>query len=248
MKNLVISFAMSLVASLLIYFGLSKLLHGEPLVGLAAVPFVAVHHIYEALERKQTKRRIARSSENLPTLDAFVIPWPLLSCYGALIFLGINQLGTALGGIMASASGANEQLIMPLAVVIGLIITFVGTYFLGRWFGVRSKRLGLVSLLLAILAGMTLSKAFDFIVVSAETFKQLTHIEKSLAFFVFGIVVGTVLFASTGIIGLWFGRRRRLSRYLYYLLTLLPADSRAAIVSLAYDEARLVAAEQSTTV
>jgi hypothetical protein len=249
MKNLAISFAMSLIASVLIYFGLyfglGRSLHGEALVGLAAVPFVAVHHIYEALERNQTKRRIARSSENLPTLDALVIRWTLLICYGALIFLGINQLGTGLAAIVYNASGGNEELKLPFVAIVALAINVIGVYFLGRWFGVRSKRLGLVSLFFGILLGLVLSKATDFIFVPPAKFKSLVGMDKSWVFFLFVVVVGTVLYTSIAAIGLWRGRRRRLSRYLYYLLTLLPADSRATIVSLAYDEARLVTAKQS---
>jgi hypothetical protein len=53
--------------------------------------------------------------------------------------------------------------------------------------------------------------------------------------------VTSVEFALAGLLGIWRGRRRRLAGYLEYLLSVLPLESRGALVDLAYEEAKRAA-------
>jgi len=42
------------------------------------------------------------------------------------------------------------------------------------------------------------------------------------------------------LLGYWRGRKLRLSKYLYYLLGVLPKETRDAVVELAFDEAQKI--------
>ena len=45
-----------------------------------------------------------------------------------------------------------------------------------------------------------------------------------------------------GLIGYWRGKRQSLSKYLHYLLSVLPPQTRDTVVELAFDEAQKVSA------
>jgi hypothetical protein len=243
MKNLVISFGMSLVTSVIVYFGLSALsLHGEALVGLASVPFVAVHHVYEALDRRQTKQRVSKAPEKLPTLGRFALPWYLIACYGAVIVFGIVQVSGGIAGLLAALSGIQSQHVPPVAKFIATALVLVGSYFLGVWAGVRSRRLGFLSFLLGAFIGQVVCHTLESVIVSPSAYREFYGSDNTIALLPLKAIGGTVVFAPLGAIGFWRGRRRRLSRYLFYLLSLLSPESRAALVDLAYDEARVLSA------
>ena len=250
MKNLAISFATALVSSVIMYFGLSMILHGEALVSLAAVPFSAVSPIYEALERRQTTQRITKAPDNLPTFDGFAIPWYLVTCYGALTVIGIVQGCTGLGGALAARAAlagavvGDARHVALIAVAIAIPLILAGFYFLGVWVGVRSGRLGFLSLLLAIAIGQAIIHTADFLLAPPTQFKAFFGADKTGAIIVLPVIGGIILFTPIAAIGLWRGRRRRLSRYLFYLLSLLSPESRTAIVALAYDEARLISSKR----
>lgn len=56
------------------------------------------------------------------------------------------------------------------------------------------------------------------------------------------IVPITLIFLVPGLLGYWRGRKYRLSKYLHYLLGVLPEETRDTVIDLAFDEAQKVAA------
>jgi hypothetical protein len=49
-----------------------------------------------------------------------------------------------------------------------------------------------------------------------------------------------------GLLGYWRGQKYRLSKYLHYLLDVLPAETRDTVIGLAFDEAqKIVSAKRS---
>lgn len=256
MKNLITSFAMSLVTSILVYLGLNLLkFEKELLLGLASIPFVALHHIYEALERSQAKRQIIKSPENLPTLEGFAMPWYLLTIYGALMIVGITQGAGGIGAILAHAyakpgmpsSKMAFDAAFPLETVMAIAafpFTVVGCFFVGRWIGVRSRTHGFLSVCVTTALGLGLAHLLDFALLSDNDIQGSYSTGKSLALFLWLTAGGTVLLTPIGLIGLWRGRKKRLTKYAAYLFSLLPVDSKVAFVDLAYEEARLVASKQ----
>ena len=240
-----ISFAMSLLTSIVVYLGLSTLspLHGEALVGLASIPFVAVHHVYEALEKSQTKRQIIKSPKNLPTLEGFAMPWYLVTLYSALMIVGIVQAASGIGTLLAMAF--LEQVSPQMSIPGALPLVGGGSFFVGRWIGVRSRTHGFLSLCVAPALGYSLSNLVNFAFLSDAQVMGVTHGGKSLVAFFWLVAGATAVFMPIGLVGFWRGRKNRLTRYVAYLFSLLPGDSRTAFVDLAYEEARLVASKQA---
>ena len=56
------------------------------------------------------------------------------------------------------------------------------------------------------------------------------------------IIIISLIVIVPGLIGYWRGKRQSLSKYLYYLLSVLPPQTRDTVVELAFEEAQKVSA------
>src|SRR4029077_6742618 len=81
----------------------------------------------------------------------------------------------------------------------------------------------------------------DVLVVPDEAYRGMFGFERLS---IFGILkrIATISFLIIvpGLIGYWRGQRQRLSKYLNYLLSVLPPQTRDTVVDLAYGEAQKV--------
>jgi hypothetical protein len=209
---------------------------------IAAFPKVA-----ELLEQQESRKRLAAGSRK-PVYDflGFQITWPLMVVYGTIALSFLGQVAGGVAGLMlglagSSFEGENAPNAGGAMGILTIIVTIFGAYFVGRWVGARTSRLGIVTMLLIAPITAALQVGLDVLFVPDEVYRGLLGSER-LAFFGILVRIATISFLIIvpGLIGYWRGHRQRLSKYLNYLLSVLPPQTRDVVVGLAYEEAQKV--------
>jgi len=228
------------LALLLPFIEMADALRGAATVG--GLPMLAFPKVTEFVEQQQGKKNLA-TGKRTPIYDfrGFQIAWPLMVVVGTLVLWSVGQLvgGTATA-ILIEAAGH-----MPKASQIAIFsgaASILGAYFVGRWIGTRCSRRGVVTMLLAAFFAAIASVAMDVALLSDEQYRTAFDAERlALPELLSRIAVITLLFLVPGLLGYWRGRKHRLSKYLHYLLGVLPAETRDTVVELAFDEAQKIA-------
>ena len=193
---------------------------------------------HQVLEKREIRPNLSALPKGIVTLEGFGLPWYLMIAYGTLILFATQELGGAIGGLIASPSDASEGDAIILALIFGSIISLVVAYFLGGWCGSRCASNGVITVLAVIFIGKAAAVSFDFFLLSGDDWESLAGVPKSIGAYALGIIAGTLVLMPFGLIGYWRGRRARLTQYLRYLLGVLPIETRNTIVALAYEEAQ----------
>jgi len=247
MKHLSIAFGISLGASIILFAILHLAFHMDAhgAAGIAGLPFIAAHHLCEMLERKDAKKHLASTPEkSIYTYDGFAISWKIMLIFGAMILAGMMQAFGFIGFIVASlffepGVVAGEP---RLGLAISLPMNLIGCFIVGRWIGTRCAKNAALTVLLVPFLGIFAAKLLDFAIVSPDDFKRAFDQDKNFGTFVLQVLIASTLFLIPAFLGFWRGRVVRLSRYLRYLLGVLPKDTREVLVNLAYEEAQNLAA------
>ena len=246
MRELGIAFIITSVASLGLFSILSLVLQFDDHVaeGMAGMPFVATHHICEMLERQRIRRVPAeKRGELISSYEGYGISWPLATAYGVMLFVGIMAAMSVYSVIGLEIIGGSRRGALGYSIgIVNIPVLLLAYYFVGIFIGSRCMRRGFVAILLIGLIGSMAVRALDFSLLSAEEFVQMWGNEKSLEIFCEFLLSGCLFFWVPGLLGYWRGSRLRLSRYLAYLLHVLPKDTRQTLVTLAYSEAQTLAA------
>ncbi len=237
MKDLLISFSISLAASICLFSVLTFVFEMEAhgAAGIAGLPFIASHHIYEALERDSDKRK-TQSSRNVPVRapDDFYLSWKVSAVLYALFLFGVIQITPLLVMFCAVVAdgGDNPKMYFAVATPFNLIAAYAA----GRWLGMRVSRFGIPAVLIGGTATIVAAKLLDFYFVTGD--RDLGFLAaKGFADLGIFCTVGSILVSIPGLIGYWRGRSYRLVRYFRYLLTSLSPDTRETLVNMAYEEA-----------
>jgi len=207
---------------------------------LGALPASALPLLKEYLEREEGRTNLAAGKQK-PIYDfrAFQIAWPRMVVYGFIVLVGLAQATSGVTGILL----AHMELPFSNAVLITSgIIAYVAAYFIGRWVGTRCSRRGVVAILLIALLYAAFQIATDLLILPEEVYTELFRIERlTFGHILLRFLVVTVIISALALIGYWRGQKHRLSKYLNYLLGVLPAQTRDTVVELAFDEAQKVA-------
>ena len=170
--------------------------------------------------------------------------------YGALALWTLGQAAGGLAGLVLSVvlqpyhdGPPPARLLLAMAVIGPTMLTIFAAYFVGRWIGTRCLRRGIVAIVLVAVLTAVGAVAVDVLATTDEYYREMfdaerlspAHILTRVALVSFNILV-------PGLIGYWRGRKLRLSKYLHYLLGVLPAETRDTVVDLAFEEAQKVAA------
>ena len=217
---------------------------------LAGVVILAFPKVAEFLERQDSKKGLAVGRRK-PVYDyrGFQIAWPLMVVYGTVVVFCLAQASSGIGGIIVAAVGGSfegekaKDARIGMGLLNAIILTY-GAYLVGRWIGTRASRLGIVTILLiGPLTAVIWIGADVLFFAPGKKYTDLFGLE-GLTFF--GILTRftfiSLFIVVPGLIGYWRGQRRRLSKYLDYLLNVLPPQDRDTVVELAYGEAQKVAA------
>jgi len=217
---------------------------------LAGAVILTFPKVAEFLEQQESKKRLAGGGRK-PICDfrGFQIAWPLMVVYGTVVLVCLMHASSRIAGIMIDAAGgtfegekaqaANEA----TGLLNGLIAIF-GAYLVGHWIGARASRLGIVTMALIGSATAAIWIGADVFYFSpGKKYTDRFGLEGLTALAILGRFTGISLFIFVpGLIGYWRGQRQRLSKYLNYLLNVLPPHDRDTVVELAYGEAQRVAA------
>jgi hypothetical protein len=253
LKNLAIAILPAAILGVIIFVFASRI---DPLLatGLGFIPLTVFNKVSDALERRDAKRSLATDRPTMiHSFAGFAISWPILLVYGALLLFAIAQVVSGLGAFIATviavaAAGPPDAWASKaeaVAIARGLFIIIplmlIGGYLVGRWIGTRSAQNGIAVILMSAAVASILSALFDFFYLSFLTSENVILPEQAAqqAITNFGI------FSLSSLVGYWRGQRQKLSRYLQYLLSVLPNDSRDVVVELAFEEARRVGATSS---
>jgi hypothetical protein len=240
MKTLALAFGSSLATSILFYVIFTASGLGENALHVALIPLLGTSHLYELMEKRQAKRDLPMSPKSIFTFEGFAIPWYAMIVYGTFIYLGLAQVTSGVGGIMTHfMTDVSDAIRASRLVQIPILVLAV--YLLGFWIGSRCAAHGLIATILAVYLGQTLGKLLDFVVTSESITEILGGGYKDLWV---GILLGASIFAVPTILGFWSGSRIRMSKYLQYLLAVLPPETQTTIVNLAYEEAQTSTAKR----
>jgi hypothetical protein len=215
--------------------------------GLAGLSMAAFPKVAEFLETREGRKSIAGGTRGrIYDFRGFQIAWLLMAAYGTVVLWGVIEafayiigfsFGVATGQRVADARALQGLGIATLAVEI------VAAYFVGRWIGSRTSRLGIVAMLLVAPLFAVANIATDVFALPRELYTA-TFGSEPRAFF--GILkrfsIISLIVMVPGIIGYWRGKRQSLSKYLYYLLRVLPSQTQDTVVELAFEEAQKVSA------
>jgi len=215
---------------------------------LAGAVITAFPKVAEFLEQQESRKSLA-AGRRAPVYDfrGFQIAWPLMVVYGTVVLWGVTQAAAGFAGLMLgsmlSFEGENAPKAAFAASVPATMIAILGSYFVGRWIGARTSRLGIVTMLLIASLTSAAAVGIDVLMLSHGLYKNLYGSEW-LAFFgiLTRITVISFMMIVPGLIGYWRGQRQRLSKYLDYLLSVLPPQTRDTVVELAFEEAQKVSA------
>jgi hypothetical protein len=215
---------------------------------LAGTVITAFPKVAEFLERQEGRKSLA-AGRGKPVYDfhGFQIAWPLMLVYGTVLLSFLLQAISMIAGIVLGSVISFEVENAPKVAGAGGLLTMImmifAAYFVGRWIGARTSRLGIVTMFLIAPLTAAITVGTDVLFMSDEWYRSYNASER-LAFF--GILMRitkiSFLIIVPGLIGYWRGQRQRLSKYLDYLLGVLPPQTRDIVVELAFEEAQKVSA------
>jgi hypothetical protein len=241
MRYLVMAFGVTLGASVILFGVLNLLLGLDDHVaeGVAGLPFIASHHVCEMLEREHARRAPPeKRAESIYTFAGFAMSWKWAVILGTMTLFGVMELASGYAGMTVALIGSSEEMLVSKMAPITIPVVVVANYLVGRMIGTRCASHGLATIVLVGLIGSGITRVFDFSILSGSVLRTALGEPATLDVFLIAWLGGAALFWVPGFIGYRRGRRRRLGRYLTYLVGVLPKDTRETLVSLAYSEAQ----------
>jgi hypothetical protein len=243
-----ISFLLAAIAAIVLYlivWGMTSDVDAAKTA--AAFSMTSLPGISSWLEHWEAKKSsLPGQKMAIRSLEGFSISFPILVAVGVIIAVAIVQIGAFISGIIVDminlGTGAQRLSGSPRYTAAGIAnipIVLIGAYLLGSWIGSRCARNGIFAVILVAALGAIASKSLDFLGMPSEEFHTLFG--ESLAS-VFPFVLGLFgFFAISGLLGFWRGSRLQKTKYINYLLSALPEDTRNLLVDLAFEEAKKIA-------
>jgi hypothetical protein len=229
------------VSAILTFLGQPQAVNAAGTLAVAVI--LTFPKVAEFLELVDGKRKLAgKNQSHVYDFHSFQIAWPLMVLYGTILLCVIREgFGYVAGFVLGAAGGKLEGLPHMMAVTTVPAAMF-GMYFIARWIGTRCTRRGIIATLLVAILAITISALLEIVGLTDEDYRLLLGHEKTDYAKLFGIKgLGVSILAAVGLLGYWRGHKQRLSKYLYYLLGVLPVATRETVVDLAFEEAQKVA-------
>jgi hypothetical protein len=241
MKHLIIAFGISVVLAVVIYAMGRAIVGNDDLVKTAAfIPFAGCRQIAELLEKHEAKRELAAGKQGaVRSPVGYAIPWPLAAAYGTIIIVAIKQGAAYLATSIFAAAGLDNSLdgVINAALVIDLLVSLFAAYFIGRWISVRSRGFGIISILVAVMAGTAVAVMIDAYFLSADEIRKMFGFAISTQQLFASISIQSTMLLIPALFGYWRGKQLRKAKYLEFLLAILPTRTQDLLVELAFQEA-----------
>jgi hypothetical protein len=183
-----------------------------------------------ALPWLHKKLDIAVSKKHIVSLEEFALPGGVVLCYAIVLAVAALQAPMLLGIFSGLQENNAKRVVMFSAIPLALLFA----YLVARWIGVRSSPNGIWFLLVAFTVAVIADQTATLFFLPSE---HLEPIEEESSLLDWRQWVVWLLFWNIiALIGFWRGRRIQLRRYIDYLLTKLPSNTRHDVLSLLRDE------------
>jgi hypothetical protein len=207
---------------------------------LAGLPALLLPRIAEFVERAAGRRSWAAGKQaTIQDYCGFQVGWPWTVAYGFLALMAWDGISTFVVASIAGAADGTDFIhedtrlrTFVLALAINLPALMLGGYLISRWIGIRCARMGLVAVLIAVVLFTAVTVGISALA-PAERY-DVAFLRLNLSEFPFILVCG--------LIGYWRGRKARWSKYLDYLVRVIPPATRDRVVGLAFTEVQKAAA------
>ena len=216
-------------------------------IEVGSIPVLAVPHIADALEKWDAKSAFDSGHKvTIHAIDGYSISLPIVIVAAAAIFVAITQISSVIPAFIMSfsmqmASPGDHEMTQSFASAIGILslpLQLTGAFFLGRWIGGRCSGHLFGALALSSAIGAVGSRLLDYWLVPADDLRRIFGGSYSVSGLLLSALISFVVFFIPGLLGVWRGRKRRLSNYMRYLLFVLPIDTQNLLVDLAFEEAK----------
>jgi len=255
MKNFIFAFfiVLFLVCILILVLSLLEIPVGTS-QGLIGSFVLVVLYVHRLLEKKDiAKTNSVPLSDRLVQFKGFGMASTVMIFYGTLILLAVASFNGFLFGL---ALGPEEEMVTIISICIIIVFLLAGNFFIGHWVGSRCSEgiaKGMVTLLAIYVTYGLLKLLIDIAFIDSifslskiPSLSEAPH-ERRQSFLIMANFMGIVVYFIIGLIGYWFGRRRRLSKYMDYLMHILSPDTRKILVELAYDEVKRLVSDRVAT-
>ena len=253
MKTITVSFLLIVALATILFLSVWGLTGSvDAAKGAAAFAVTALPSVSSWLEQSEAKRSIIPGYKMaIRSIDGFSISLPVLVAVGTMIALAILIIGNAFSSFVLESvrsvfsqapelSDAEKAALISLSGLANLPILLVGTYLLGKWVSWRCARNGILAVVLIALLTAFLNRLTDFFILTPGEFQALFQREKTIPNLAPFFLVQFVSISVPGLLGFWRGRRERMSKYMGYLLSALPEETRNSLVDLAFDEVKKI--------
>jgi hypothetical protein len=248
MRYLGLAFGMALVLGLVIFGAVYSVVGDAHLAeGLAALPLVGSPHMAEMLERHDARQSLAPDRPTaIHSIHGFAIPWPQMMLYAVIGLVALVHISSGIAGLVWGAVSGGKLLtdmpeqIASASIMLVLPTEVIGAYLIGRWIATRIYVHGMMVVLASCAIAAVLARAIDFAVIAPDMAQKLYDAPISAQLFIQLALSNFIIFAISASLGFWRGTKLRLTKYMQYLLGVLPSESRDTIVNLAYEEAERI--------
>ncbi len=236
MKNLLIAFLIVLTGAAISFTVLSVFEVQKEIAGsISGIFFGGISFVHQILEKRSIKPNISALPNHIVNLEGFGLSPVTMTIYGSLMLFALANIGSMIGGSIAALS--NIDLGLPTLFISALFV-FPSSYIMGHWIGSRCLSHGIRTTLSVIFIFRLVASIIDSSYLSNEDYLSIYGETNSVGFFLQQIASGLVILGIISLIGYWRGRKKRLLRYVGFLLNFLPNDTRNDLIQLAYEEVK----------
>jgi len=208
----------------------------EIATSVSASLVVLFPQIHKAIAKSTTKKKQIEISNPIMTYSGFGQPVAKTIFYCTAVFSGIIE-ASGVVIILFLLSGFETECARSCTIFFNSVVSFLAAFYIGYWVGANCFKCGVISIVVIAIASRLFTATVDFVAIPLEAFKMYTGFNKEIMILVSQVVFGSIALSAVSFIGYRYGRRKRLSHYLIYLLKSLPLTSQTAILDLAYEEA-----------
>lgn len=248
MKNLIIAFFIVLLGAVITFAILSVFEIQKEIAGTASgIFFGGISYVHQILDKRSLKPNLSALPTSIVTLDKFGLAPVIMATYGVLILFAVGNVGGVLGAVVAATLNLDKSQIGPSIMLFSGIFVLYCAYVVGHWIGSRCRTHGILVTLVVVLCFRILATTVDINLLSNEDFLSVYGEQISFSFLLQQIFSGILIIGGTALIGYWVGRKKRMSRYLSYLLRFIPNETRNDLLQLAYEEVKNMSEKEIET-
>jgi hypothetical protein len=229
--------------------------------GLAALPPLGIKSIYDFLEMQSAKHTLAHA-KSIVSFEGFTMHPLSAFILATTMYIGVIAVTSTLAGFLVGVVVPHNSelwrsqinILFNIFSTTAVPLHIIGITYIGYWIGHRSHLfVGLAVAIGSLVVGQTAnsliaSRALPLLLAPVFSGKISGQFEAAVttvkSMGLWTVVLGSpfdraelALLIIVVSLGVWWAQRGRLTRYLAFILKILPEETRQAIVEIARDEA-----------